>query len=88
VIAANELLKLAIEGHGGLPRWEQVSRFRVAAGRDLGAEGQARPAGVVLEGETRAQRLTIAPVPAARPVRHMGAVPADDRDRRGCEIQK
>ena len=26
----NDLLKLAIEGHGGLPRWEQVSWFRVA----------------------------------------------------------
>ena len=26
----NGLLKLAIEGHGGLRRWEQLSRFRVA----------------------------------------------------------
>ena len=27
----NDLLKLAIEGHGGGQRWEQISRFRVAA---------------------------------------------------------
>jgi len=27
----NDLLKLAIEGHGGEQRWEQISRFRVAA---------------------------------------------------------
>jgi hypothetical protein len=27
----NGLLKLAIEGHGGLRRWEQLSRFRMAA---------------------------------------------------------
>ena len=27
----NDLLKLAIEGHGGARRWEQVSRFRAAA---------------------------------------------------------
>jgi hypothetical protein len=23
----NDLLKLAIEGHGGMRRWEQISRF-------------------------------------------------------------
>ena len=27
----NDLLKLAIAGHGGLRRWERPSRFRVAA---------------------------------------------------------
>ena len=26
----NDLLELAVEGHGGLPRWEQISRFRAA----------------------------------------------------------
>ena len=31
MIAVNDLLKLAIEGLGGLPRWEQVSRFGAAA---------------------------------------------------------
>ena len=25
----NDLLKLAIEGHGGMPRWKQIARFRV-----------------------------------------------------------
>ena len=30
MIEMNDLLKLAIEGHGGLRRWEQISRFRVA----------------------------------------------------------
>ena len=29
--AVNDLLKLAIAGHGGPRRWEQLSRFRVAA---------------------------------------------------------
>ena len=27
----NDLLKLAMEGHGGAQRWEQLSRFRAAA---------------------------------------------------------
>jgi hypothetical protein len=27
----NDLLKLAIEGHGGARRWEQISRFRASA---------------------------------------------------------
>ena len=27
----NDLLKLAIEGHGGAQRWKQITRFRVAA---------------------------------------------------------
>ena len=26
----NDLLQLAIEGHGGMRRWEQIFRFRVA----------------------------------------------------------
>jgi hypothetical protein len=26
----NDLLKLAIDGHGGMRRWEQLSRFRAA----------------------------------------------------------
>ena len=30
MIRVNDLLKLAIAGHGGLRRWEQLSRFRVA----------------------------------------------------------
>jgi hypothetical protein len=27
----NELLKLAVKGHGGMARWERISWFRVAA---------------------------------------------------------
>lgn len=60
MIAVNDLLKLAIEGHGGLLRWEQVSRFRVAAsitGAIWALTGQPGLLdGVVLEGEARAQR--------------------------------
>lgn len=63
----NGLLKLAIEGHGGLRRWEQLSRFRVAAsitGAIWALKGQAGLLdGVVLAGETRDQRLTITPFP-------------------------
>ena len=58
----NDLLKLAIEGHGGLQRWEQISRFRAATsitGAIWALKGH--PDGpldrVVLEGETREQRL-------------------------------
>ena len=63
----NGLLKLAIEGHGGLRRWEQLSRFRVAAsitGAIWALKGQPGLLdGVVLAGETRDQRLTITPFP-------------------------
>ncbi len=64
----NDLLKLAIEGHGGLRRWEQISRFRVAAsitGAIWALTGKPGPLdSVVLEGEARDQRLTITPVPS------------------------
>jgi len=63
----NGLLKLAIEGHGGLRRWERLSRFRVAAsitGAIWALKGQPGLLdGVVLAGETRDQRLTITPFP-------------------------
>jgi hypothetical protein len=63
----NGLLKLAIEGHGGLRRWEQLSRFRVAAsitGAIWALKGQPGLLdGVVLACETRDQRLTITPFP-------------------------
>src|SRR5579862_5103297 len=63
----NELLKLAIDGHGGTRRWNQIERFR-AAGSITGAiwalKGQAGLLdGVMLAGETRDQRLTITPFP-------------------------
>jgi len=68
----NGLLKLAIEGHGGLRRWEQLSRFRVAAsitGATWALKGQPGLLdGVVLAGETRDQRLTITPF--SRPGRY------------------
>jgi hypothetical protein len=63
----NELLKLAIEGHGGMRRWEQVSRFRAATsitGALWALKGQPGLLdGVVLDGETRDQRLKITPFP-------------------------
>ena len=63
----NDLLKLAIEGHGGLRRWEQITRFRADAsvtGTIWAIKGKPSPLDrVVLEGETRHQRLTITPFP-------------------------
>ena len=63
----NDLLKLAIEGHGGGPRWEQISRFRAnvsITGTIWDIKGMPGPLDrVVLEGETRDQRLTITPFP-------------------------
>jgi hypothetical protein len=63
----NELLKLAIDGHGGQQRWDQISGFRVAAsitGEIWALKGKPGLLdGVVLAGETRDQRLTITPFP-------------------------
>ena len=65
----DDLLKLAIEGHGGWPRWRQISRFRAAASitgtiwMRKGKPGLLD--GVVLEGRTRTQSLTITPFPRA-----------------------
>jgi hypothetical protein len=64
-----ELLALAIEAHGGLRRWEQISSFRAAASI-TGAIWmlKGRPGlleDVVLEGDARRQRLRISPFPAA-----------------------
>src|SRR5271165_665141 len=56
MVAVNELLKLAIEAHGGARRWEQIERFRVAAsitGAIWTLKGQPGLLdGVVLAGET------------------------------------
>jgi hypothetical protein len=61
MITVNELLKLAIEAHGGAARWEQIERFRAAAsitGAIWTLKGQPGLLdGVVLAGETRDQRL-------------------------------
>jgi hypothetical protein len=63
----NDLLKLAIEAHGGRPRWEQISRFRAAVsitGTIWDIKGTPGPLDhVVLDGETRVQRLRITPFP-------------------------
>jgi hypothetical protein len=63
----NELLKLAIEAHGGLRRWEQIERF-CATASITGAiwELKGQPGllnDVVLAGETRDQRMIITPYP-------------------------
>jgi hypothetical protein len=63
----DELLELAVQGHGGLHRWGRISRFRAAVSI-TGAMWtlRGRPDlldDVVLEGETRDQRLTMAPFP-------------------------
>jgi hypothetical protein len=67
VNAADDLLKLAVEGHGGLLRWSQVSRFRAAVsigGAIWSSTGQPGLLdNLVLEGETREQRLTMGPFP-------------------------
>jgi hypothetical protein len=67
-----DLVKVAIAGHGGAQRWEQVSRFRAAAsvtGAIWALKGEPGLLDhVVLEGETRDQRLRITPFP--RPGRY------------------
>ena len=63
----NDLLQLAVNAHGGLRRWEQISRFRAAAsitGAIWVLKGKPGLLGnVALEGETRGQRLKITPFP-------------------------
>ncbi|HEX8343248.1 MAG TPA: hypothetical protein VF657_00710 [Actinoplanes sp.] len=63
----NELLALAIRGHGGLARWQQLSRFRAKASITGAMWGlQGRPGlleDIVVDGETRDQRLIISPFP-------------------------
>jgi hypothetical protein len=65
----DDLLKLAVEGHGGWPCWRQISRFRAAAsitGTIWTLKGKPGLLdGVVLEGRTRTQSLTITPFPRA-----------------------
>src|SRR6266542_1166656 len=63
----NDLLQLAVNAHGGMERWGQISRFRAAAsitGAIWALKGKPGLLDdVVLEGETRDQRLTITPFP-------------------------
>lgn len=63
----NDLLHLVVDAHGGLRRWEQIGRFRAAISI-TGAIGplDGKPgllSDVVLDGETRDQRLRITPFP-------------------------
>ena len=63
----NDLLELAVNAHGGMRRWEQIGRFQAAASI-TGAiwELKGKPGllyDVVLEGETRDQRLKVTPFP-------------------------
>ncbi len=64
-----ELLDLAVDAHGGLRRWEEITRFRVAAsitGTIWAMKGKPGLLdNVVLEGETKDQRLKITPFPKA-----------------------
>lgn len=64
---ANDLLKLAVDAHGGAQRWEEISRFRTAASITGAIWAMKGKPGllddVVFEGETRDQRLTITPFP-------------------------
>jgi hypothetical protein len=63
----NELLALAVDAHGGRRRWEEKSWFSATAsitGAIWELKGKAGLlADVVLEGETRDQRLKITPFP-------------------------
>ena len=58
-----ELLDRAVDAHGGLRRWEEITRFRVAAsitGTIWAMKGKPGLLdNVVFEGETRHQRLKI-----------------------------
>ena len=61
----NELVALAIRGHGGIERWEEISHFK-AAGSISGAILTMKGKGgqlddVIIEGEARDQRLKITP---------------------------
>src|SRR5262249_48924247 len=75
-IIMTDLLKLAIEDHGGAERWAQISRFRAAAsitGAIWVVKGQPGLLhAVVPEGETLDQRPTITaiPWPAPAPTRN------------------
>lgn len=64
-----ELLDLAVDAHGGRRRWEEISRFRAAVsitGAILAMKGKPGLLDdVVLEGNTREQRLKISPFPEA-----------------------
>lgn len=63
----NDLLELAVEGHGGLRNWQRFTRFRAAlsiTGPLWALKGRAGLLDrVVVDGETRDQRVLISPFP-------------------------
>jgi hypothetical protein len=62
----NDLLELAVDGHGGLHRWRQISRFRARVSITGAIWLNGKPGlldDVVLYGDTHDQRLTISPFP-------------------------
>ncbi len=63
----NDLLQLTLDGHGGIDRWERFSQFRATTTIRGGIWTLKQQRGhlddVVIEGETRSQRLSIAPFP-------------------------
>jgi hypothetical protein len=65
----DDLVELAIDAHGGAKRWAELSYFRMQAsvvGAIWGLKGKADVfADVVIEGETRDQRVKISPFPTA-----------------------
>jgi len=79
------LLKLAIDGHGRPPRWEQISRFRAAAsvtGAIWALKGKPGLLyGVVLQARPATSGCPSPPFPS-RPAQHLATRPADHRDRR------
>ena len=66
-LAADNLLELVLQSHGGVERWAQFSRFTASASITGGIWTMKGVAGllddVVLEGEIRDQRLIITPYP-------------------------
>jgi hypothetical protein len=50
----NDLLKLAIKGHGGLRRWEQIERFRAAASFGTNWKSSFRTTGGARPGHRKA----------------------------------
>jgi len=65
----DDLLALAIDAHGGMTRWDHLSRFRAAVSITGTIWDRIERPGlltdVVLEGETHVQRLRITPFPSA-----------------------
>jgi hypothetical protein len=64
MMAVNDLLKPAIEGPGGMRRWEQISRFRVAENWEASDHSMHHP---YQAGHDRSPSAADAPSAAAVP---------------------